>query len=379
MPISIILALAAISQDTARPPSFSQEVIQRADSVAEAEFAKDSLGSITVGVVAGPKLVWAKSYGYADKAKTRRADPTTLYRVASVTKQFTALMLLQLIERGRVRLADPVERYLPEVRSVRRTSATDPLPTLLQLATMTSGLARDPDDRRPWETGPVTQWESLLLRALPKTRYARAPGTGYGYSNVGYAILGAALSRAAREEYTAYQRRHILAPLGMTSSAFELTAALGARLAVGVDYDELYRDTLNYEDAARGNAGGLGISVPSGSLYSTVGDLAKMVSLAIGHGPPDIVSPEMLALREKVGVSASADLDYGYGLGFQALRWGDTVAVGQSGNLAGYTSMVLYDTKRKFGVIVLRSAAGGHADSGRLAGRVFRRLLASLE
>lgn len=175
-----------------------------------------------------------------------------------------------------------------------------------------------------------------------------------------------------------YVERRLLRPLGMSASAFELDAALAGRLATGVDWDELHEDTLNYADAAEEHRSGLGFRVPSGGLYSTVGDLAKLVSLELGFGPEGVLRRETLALRETVPVAASPRLDYGYGVGFQTYRWGDTTAVGHSGNLAGYTSQVLYDTRRGFGVVVLRSAAGGEADAGRLAGRVFRRIRASL-
>jgi CubicO group peptidase (beta-lactamase class C family) len=96
--------------------------------------------------------------------------------------------------------------------------------------------------------------------------------------------------------------------------------------------------------------------------------------MELGFGPQGVLRPKTLTLRDAVPVAAYPSLDYGYGLGYQALRWGDTVAMGHSGNLAGYTSMLLYDSERGFGVIVLRSAAGGKADAGRLAGRVFRSL-----
>ncbi|HEX2081705.1 MAG TPA: serine hydrolase domain-containing protein [Longimicrobium sp.] len=366
---------AVLLQDTVPPPVIGPEALRLADSIAAAEFAKDSLGSITVGIVSGPALVWAKSYGYADSARTRPATPATVYRVASVTKQLTVLMLLQQVQAGRVRLSDPVERYFPEVRRVQGTPPESAPITLVQLATMTSGLARDPDDERASRRGATERWREILVAALPRTSYANAPGARYRYSNVGYAILGAALENASGEGYVAYQHRHLLQPLGMTSSAFVLTPALAERLATGVDWDD---GTLVYSDAAEDHRQGLGFSVPSGGLYSTVGDLAKLVSLEMGFGPDSVLGREMLALRDEVPVAAYPQLDYGYGLGYQTMRWGDTVAVGHSGNLAGYTSMVLYDPERRFGVVVLRSAGGGEADAGRLAGRVLRRIRAEL-
>jgi CubicO group peptidase (beta-lactamase class C family) len=374
-PLFLLLLPAALLQDTLRAPALRASVLQSADSIAAAEFAKDSLGSITVGIVSGSTLVWAKSYGFTDSARTQLATPSTIYRIASVTKQFTALMLLQLVERNRVHLSDPVERFFPELRQIPgRPAGSSPI-TVVQLATMTSGLARDPADARQSQTGRPQQWERILIAALSRTAYAREPGAGYGYSNIGYGVLGIALARAAGEDYIAYQERHILRPLGMTSTTFELNPALAARLATGVDWD---RGVLNYADAAMEHRNGLGFRVPGGGLYSTVGDVAKIVSLELGFCPDSVVRRETLKIRDNVPVASYPSLDYGYGLGFQAMRWGNTVAVGHSGNLAGYTSMVLYDPERHFGVIVLRSAGGGEADAGRLAGRVFRKIRASI-
>jgi CubicO group peptidase (beta-lactamase class C family) len=85
------------------------------DSLAAAEFAKDSIGSITVGVIAGGDLVWTKSYGFANIARHKVADRNTVYRIGSITKPFTAVMLMQLEQAGKIRLADPVEKYFPEI------------------------------------------------------------------------------------------------------------------------------------------------------------------------------------------------------------------------------------------------------------------------
>ena len=344
------------------------------DSIADAEFRKDSLGSITVAVVNGRELVWAKSYGYTDRQRTQRATPETVYRIASVTKVVTAVALMQLVDRKFVRLSDPVDRYVPEIRTVR--GLTQP-PTLVQLATMTSGLARDPGDRLN-RTGPVGGWMQTLMSALPATEAVSEPGATYRYSNVGYAILGAALSRAAKTSYVDYVRSRILRPLGMTSTDFVLSAEMLPRLATGVDYDVLVKDSLNYEDAAASHRTGPGLNVPNGGLYSTVGDLARLVSLELGFGPDSVLSTGALAMRNAVPVTAHPSLYWGYALGQQVQRWGDTTAVGHSGNTSGYTSQVYYDRSRGFGVIVLRSAGGGQADAHRLAGRAFLKLV-SLE
>ena len=227
-PLLAILVSGIALQDTIRP-TLSADLLQRVDSIAAAEFAKDSLGSITIGVVSGPSLVWAKSYGYTDRERTVKANSETVYRIASVTKQFTALMLLQLVERGRLRLSDPVERFFPEVRRIRGKEPGSPAITFVQLATMTSGLSRDPDDARRSKSGAAANWENAVRRAMPQTTYARPPGSAVLYSNIGYATLGAGLARAAGERYVAYVTRNLLQPLGMTSTTFELTPSMTGR------------------------------------------------------------------------------------------------------------------------------------------------------
>ena len=345
------------------------------DSIADAEFRRDSLGSITVAIVNGRELVWAKSYGFTDRQRTQRATPATVYRIASVTKQFTAIALLQLAERKVLRVSDPVVQYVPEIRTV--LGLVRP-PSLVQLATMTSGLARTSADQGKSSKGPLDTWMETLLTALPETDAVSEPGTTYRYSNVGYGVLGAAVSRAAKEPFVEYVRARILRPLGMTSTDFVLSETMRRRLAAGVDYDVLVKDSLNYEDAAASHRTGPGGGVPNGALYSTVEDLAKLVSLELGFGPDSVLSPGAIALRNAVPVAAQPHLYWGYGLGTQVQRYADTVMVGHSGNTSGYTSQVWYDVSRAFGVIVLRSAGGGQADAHRLAGLAFRKLV-SLE
>jgi CubicO group peptidase (beta-lactamase class C family) len=373
-------ALTAQAQPAPRQvPTFDANALRLVDSIAEAEFRKDSLGSITIGLVSGSDLVWAKSYGYVDRTRQRRATPQTVYRIASVTKQVTAIMLLQLAERRVVALSDPVSRYFPEIRQVRGAAdvAIDRVPTLLQLATMTSGLAREPNDQRRSQTGALDRWMQVLTTAMPSVELRGEPGTMYGYSNVGYSVLGAALSRAAGETYVDYVRRHILLPLGMRSTDFALTADMRGALAQGVDYDVLYKDTLNYEDAARDHEE-RGYGVPAGGLYSTVGDVAKLVSFELGFGPDTVLRAATIARRNAVPIASQPALSFGYGLGVQVNRWGDTTEVGHSGNTSGYTAQVAYDLARNYGVVVLRSAGGGNADAGRLALRAFSKLRASI-
>jgi len=316
-----------------------------------AELAKDNIGGITIGIVSGGKLVWTKSYGYADTEKKIPASKDTVYQIASITKQFTALMLLQLVEQGKVRLSDPIEKYLPEVNKLQKRFPNAPPITLIQLATHTSGLDRNPDDDKLlFGTGPVSEWEKKLVATIPLTSYLYEPGTRYSYSNVGYAILGLALSRAAGEPYVEYVQKRILKPLGMSQTAFSLDEGMQKNRAKGFLIENGKVDAETPELYERD---GRGWRIPNGGLYSTVEDLARFVAFELGAENAAVLSKKTLESNFLRVQSANIDFSYGYGVGFQARRRGNFVAIGHDGVVAGYQCSAWFDPKTRLGVITL--------------------------
>jgi CubicO group peptidase (beta-lactamase class C family) len=337
--------------------------IDQVDAMVAAEFAKDQLGGVTVGLVSPTGLFWTKSYGYADMEKKVPASRHTVYRIGSITKQFTGLMLLQLIEGGQVHLSDPVEKYFPEFNKVPSRFPNAPAVTFVQLATMTSGLATEPNNLATFTKGPVSDWEKTLIRALPETSYAFEPGTRFYYSNVGYAILGAALGRCAGRPFVDYVQERIFSPLGMTHSAFEPTSSIRANLAIG------YAVTSDKPDAAvpQREHQGRGYKVPNGAMYSTVDDLARFVAYELGGGPQSVLPRESLANNFRRVTVMNSDLKSGYGVGFMVLRQGDLVIRGHSGAVAGYQAEAHFENRSQLGIIILRNVSGGKFNVGRLA------------
>src|SRR6185295_2728147 len=155
-------------------PAGLDAAIAAIDTTIAADFAKDGVGGLSIGVVSGKQLIWSKHYGYADAEAKRVADNDTTYRVGSITKQFTALALLQLVESNQMRLSDPLEKYVPEVKQVKSAPAGTP-PTILQVAMMMSGLAREPACDHP-NDGSSAEWQKIVLRCLPHTSYVIEPG-----------------------------------------------------------------------------------------------------------------------------------------------------------------------------------------------------------
>jgi len=217
----LLLALfaSAIVATSAQAPTGGglDAAIASIDATIAADFAKDNVGGLSIGVVSGKQLIWSKHYGYADAEAKRVADNDTTYRIGSITKQFTALALLQLVEKHQMHLSDPLEKYVPEVKQVKSPPAGAP-PTILQVAMMISGLAREPECDNP-NDGSSAEWQKIVLRCLPQTKYVNEPGTTYLYSNIGYATLGLAIERAGRQPFIDQVRERILVPLGMSRSA----------------------------------------------------------------------------------------------------------------------------------------------------------------
>lgn len=346
-------------------PAREIQGITVADSLVSAEFAKDSVGSITVGVIAGSQLVWTRSVGFADMKTRRLANRNTVYRIGSITKPFTALMLMQLVAAGKVRLSDPVDRYLPEVNKIASRPLGAPPFTFLQLATMTAGLAREPEEAGPFWTGPVSDWEKKLLAALPHTSYLSSPGTEYSYSNIGYATLGAALARVAGQPYVEWERSHVFKPLGMERTRFEVDPTIASDLAVGYEVQD--GGKLDDTTAAREARDGRGYKVPNGAIFTTIDDLARFVVFELSRGPDSVLAHAVLDDAFEGFVATDRFLERGYGLGFMAMSREGYAYIGHDGSVAGYRAAMYFDRGMKLGVVVLRNVGGGKQDPNRLA------------
>ena len=333
-----------------------RQAIKLVDDLTAAEFAKNNFGSITVGVVHGRKLIWTKSYGYADIEKKELATKDTVYRIGGMTIKFTALMLLQLVQSGKIAISDPVEKYFPEINTIQGRNPSAPPVTFLQLAMHTSGIANEPGDMATYTRGPVSGWEQTLIAALPHTKFVATPGARFIYSNIGYAILGAALGRVAGESYINYVEKKIFAPLGMKHTSFEPNAATRPWLAKGyvVTGEQVDGSVPEREHLGRG------YKVPNGAIYSTVGDQARFISFELGEGPDTVLKRQTLGENYERMVKLNLRDDMaGYGVGFQVMDCGDSTVLGYGGFVPGYHARGDFNRSAGVGFIVLRNVEGG--------------------
>lgn len=349
------------------PPEGREEVLRGfADSLA-ADVEADGIGGIAAGLVVGDSLVWARGFGHADPREDRQVPMTagTLSRTGSISKSFTAVLLLSLVEDGVVALDEPVARHVPELGNLPdRPPGADSI-TFRQLASHTAGLVREPGLEDAAE-GPLEAWEAKILASIHTTPFRSQPGAEYSYSNIGVGILGHALARAAGRPFTTLVYERILERLGMIRTTFEVPLELRALLARGhANGEDGVVDTERPAVEHRGR----GYKVPNGGVYSTVEDLARFVSGVTGASEPAILGPS--SRRRLWTILTPGDDPRGYGLGFYVRkRPGGTRFVGHGGSVAGYTAHLVFEPRSRTGVILLRNYNRGETDLGEAAAAV---------
>ena len=232
-----------------------------------ARMAYSGVPGTSVAIVHDQELLYANGFGYADTARQKPATADTIYRIASHSKLFTAIAVLQLRDQGKVRLDDPLTDYLPWFKP-QDSYPHSPTITLRHLLTHTSGLPREAGSGY-WRdfnfptTAEVQQRMPNLGQKIPSE-------TEWKYSNLALTLAGEVVAAAAGQTFAAYVQQNILDPLHMDSSSVVFPAAQADRLATGYGrrMPDLTREALPFVDA-KGMAAAAGLS-------STVNDMARL-------------------------------------------------------------------------------------------------------
>lgn len=327
-----------------------------------ARFVKEHrLAGASVGVVHGDELVWSAGVGHADRAARREPNPATLYRIASITKTFTATAIVQLRDQGKLHLDDPAVAHLPELSAADAPFGPIEGVTIRRMLSHESGLASEP---------PGTDWATHSYEASPQRNLERAgelatripANRQWKYSNLAYQLLGEIVARVSGRPCAEHVREEILEPLGMDATGFEpLPSALAERAATPYDARFL-SDEL--EPSRPFSAIGA-----EGGLWSCVDDLARWVSFQLRDGEDPRRGPRVLSRQSLVEMQAARYLQdpewtTAWGIGWYAVRRGDVIWVQHSGALPGFSSNVCFDPKRRVGAIALLN---GNDDAAELA------------
>ena len=344
----------------------SSEITRLVRSHAQAGFSPSGI----VAVARKGELLQQETWG-ADGY-----DLDSPFRVASLTKSFTALALLILRRSGRLGLDDAVKTHIPELRTVAKSGW--PELRLRHLLGMTAGLATD----NPWgDRQESISREQLTTWAAQGLRLLFAPGTDFEYSNLGYALLGEVITRVSGQEYRDFVREQILDPLSLTGTRFSAKELPGS--VTGYHREPL----LAGEPASwsRQEPSGPGSFSSIGGLYSTINDLLRWTALFQKFEIPAgaaFTKADLIEAQEPLGPVtaglAGAPLHgavaSGYGFGLAVDNYANYgKVVGHSGGYPGFTANMSWHVRS--GLTVVVSTNGTHSAATMLATKVLAQLL----
>jgi CubicO group peptidase (beta-lactamase class C family) len=332
---------------------------------------REVIPSISVAVVHDQDLLWAKSLGYADVERRVRATPRTPYRIASLTKTFTATALLQLRDEGKLQLDDPVRKHLAWFAPATKER---PDITIRHLLTHASGLSRDvPGDF--WDTMRFDEASRLaVLVELSETPFGA--GERFKYSNVGYAVAGEIVAAAAGKPWADVVTTRVLSPLGMTTTWAPASgaAASGAAATATVPADTAVPYGPLDENGQRPvlPIGAPGWFAAAGGMTSSAEDLARWLSFQMRDRPVNVSGPvaerDVLA-RATIKEMQRAQVVRNDWKGGWGLGWGvvpvekDTPRVLHAGGSdRGFRSLVTFDPVKRVGFVVLTNSDAAPRD-----------------
>lgn len=273
---ALLVPTAAVTQAPARSaaPADIAALEPRITAAFEAWMRDQHVPGVVYGVVRDGRLVLVRGLGVQDVEAKRPVTADSRFRIASMSKAFTAMAILQLRDAGKLSLDAPAERYVPELRGWTYPTADAPRITVADLLHHTAGFVED----NPWgdRMQPLSEagFTKMLKSGVP---FAQAPGIRNEYSNFGYALLGRIVTNVGGMPYQDYIRRNIMRPLGMTATGYDVFASPQGERALGYRWQD--DNWVREPDMADGTFGAMG------GVETTANDYARWVGFLLSAWP----------------------------------------------------------------------------------------------
>ncbi|GCE13377.1 serine hydrolase domain-containing protein [Tengunoibacter tsumagoiensis] len=306
--------------------------------------------SFAIGIMHDQDVVLSSAYGYADHEKKVPATSHTIYALGSITKLFTATLLLQMRDAGKVNLDDPLTAYLPELKIVSAFGEVRP-PTFRQTVAHIAGFPN-------FSEGSLRQEKDVVIAPLLEEMFTPKlvipPMTEHRYSNLGISLMGHALARISGQSYEEMVQTHILDPLGMKMTAFSIRDEMRPYLATG--YVASHGSERSQKIAPYFEAGGM---KPAGGLYSSIEDMERFIALQFRTestgSSVDVPILDGRSIREMHSPTFFLNQEWrnAIGLGWFLERLGKYTIVGHDGGIFGFGSDLLLVPALKLGMILL--------------------------
>ncbi|MEU4569561.1 serine hydrolase domain-containing protein [Micromonospora sp. NPDC023956] len=318
--------------------SLLPETIRRVDGlVAEAQLTGRA-PALLIGVVRDGALVHLSTAG-----EHPRPDAELQFRLGSISKTMTAVLVMQERDAGRLALDDPLDRHLPGTPFGALT--------LRQLLGHASGLQREPDGQW-WERAEGVDLPTLLA-GVTAEKLAYPPHRGYHYSNLAYGLLGGVLETITGTPWFALLRERILEPLGMRRTTYQATEPFARGYVV-----HPWHGTLREEPRTD-----TGAMAPAGQLWATATDLATWAAFLADPAPEVLAAATLTEMCSPVVISDLDSWRGGHGLGLELCRQGDRVYVGHGGSMPGYVAALAVHRPSRTGIVGFANSYGFRAGS----------------
>jgi CubicO group peptidase (beta-lactamase class C family) len=348
-----MLLSASASAQSARRAASRAAVMHVADSLAESVVKSGAVAGLSIAVVRGKDTLVMKGYGSADLENELPATARTVYRIGSVTKQFTSVAVMQLVQQGKLSLDDDITKYVPNAPTHGRRIL------LRHLLNHTSGIPSYTDVGPAF--GRVARLDlahDSLLAIVRDDSLQFDPGSHFYYNNTGYYLLGMIIERVTGKSYGDYLRDVLFVPNGLTSTVYCSVAPLIKHRSRGYDRG---RNGLVNSDYI-----GMDLPFAAGSLCSTVGDLAAWTRLL--HSGKLVDPSSFSALTTPVKLTSGRPMSYGFGLSVDTL--GTHREIHHGGGINGFISELAHYPDDSLTVVVLANTSP--APSGQIAENIAR-------
>ena len=340
-------------------------VAQMLEKFIAREMAEKDLPAVSIALVDDQQIVWANGFGFADPTAKTPATAETVYRVGSVSKLFTDIAVMQLVEQGKLDINAPVTRYLP---SFHPKNNFDKAITLRQLMSHRSGLVREPPVGNYFD--PTEPSLAKTIASLNETKLVYAPETHVKYSNAGVATVGYVLEKTQGQPFAKYLKRSVLDPMGLDHSSFEPTPEITKSLA------KAYMWTIDGRTFPAPTFE-LGIS-PAGSMYTTVKDMGRFMSVlfAGGRGSKGQLLTQSTLDEMWKPQYAKPGAKTGFGIGFGISEMDGHRKIGHGGAIYGFATQLSALPDDKLGVVVVTTKDAANAVTAHIADLALKAMLA---
>ena len=360
------LAAAPANSANIEARSDYADVVHALEPLIEHELKEKAIPSIAVALVEDQQIVWAQGFGYADPDRKVDATAGTVYRAGSVSKLFTDIGIMQLVEQGKLNLDAPVEKYIPDFHPHNPFGKAI---TLRELMSHRSGLVREPPVGHYFDFHPPGLAE--VVHSLNETTLIYPPGTHTKYSNAGITVVGYVLQQVGGKAFAPYLKGAVLEPMGLHTSGFEPTPDLAASLAKADiwTYDGRIFPAPTFKIGC----------FPAGSLYTTVADLGRFESVlfAGGRGPSGPVIREATLKEMWTPQFSTAAAPSPFGLGFVVNKLDGHRAVGHDGAIYGFATSLVALPDDKLGAVAVATLDSSNAVTDHIVAEALRLMLAA--